>query len=118
MEALTIDANIDRLTQRREQLLTTLRHLDDEQKQVEHNTDWVDQAAYASRIALLDGLRQDFREELTRIDRALERIANHQYGRCAACHDAIEPKRLESVPDAEYCCGCESFREGLEQYAA
>ncbi|MGZ8425273.1 MAG: TraR/DksA family transcriptional regulator [Candidatus Binatia bacterium] len=118
MEALTIDANIDRLTQRREQLLTTLRHLDDEQKQVEHNTDWVDQAAYVSRIALLDGLRQDFRAELIRIDRALERIANHQYGTCAACHDAIEPKRLESVPDAEYCCSCESFREGLEQYAA
>ncbi len=118
MEALTIDANIDRLTQRREQLLTTLRHLDDEQKQVEHNTDWVDQAAYVSRIALLDGLRQDYRAELTRIDRALERIANHQYGTCAACHDAIEPKRLESVPDTEYCCGCESFREGLEQYAA
>lgn len=118
MEALTIDINIDRLTKRREQLLTTLRHLDDEQKEVEHNTDWVDQAAYVSRIALLDGLRQDYRAELTRIDRALERIANHQYGTCAACHDPIEPKRLESVPEAEYCRDCESFREGLEQNAA
>ena len=117
MEALTIDTNIDRLTQRREQLLTTLRHLDQEQTEVEHNTDWVDQAAYVSRIALLDGLRQDYRAELTRIDRALERIANHQYGTCAACHDTIEPRRLESVPDAEYCYGCESFREDLGQNA-
>jgi len=25
---------------------------------------------------------------------------------------------LELVPEAEYCYGCESFREGLEQYAA
>lgn len=118
MEALTIDPNIDRLTNRREQLLTTLHHLDNQQQEVEHNTDWVDQAAYESRIALLDGLRHDYRSELTRIHRALERIANHQYGTCAACHDPIEPKRLESVPETEYCCGCESFREGLEQYAA
>ena len=118
MESVTVNTNIDRLAGRRDQLVTTLRHLDDEQKQVERNTDWVDQAAYVSRIALLDGLRQDYRAELTRIDRALERIANRQYGTCAACHDAIEPRRLESVPDAEYCCGCESFREGLEQNAA
>jgi len=115
METVTLDTNLERFAARRDQLLTTLRHLDNEQKEVEHNTDWVDQAAYVSRIALLDGLRQDYRTELTRIDRALERIANHQYGTCAACHDAIEPKRLESVPDAEYCCGCQSFREELEQ---
>jgi len=118
MESVTVNTNIVRLAGRRDQLVTTLRHLDDEQKQVERNTDWVDQAAYVSRIALLDGLRDDYRAELTRIDRALERIANHQYGTCAACHDAIEPRRLESVPDAEYCCGRESFREGLEQNAA
>ena len=117
METVTLDTNINRLTHRREKLLTTLRHLDQEQKEVEHNTDWVDQAAYVSRIDLLDGLRQDYRAELIRIDRALERIANHQYGTCAACHDAIEPRRQESVPDAEYCCGCESFREDLGQNA-
>ena len=118
MDALTIDTSFARLTKRREQLLATLRHLDNEQKEVEHNTDWVDQAAYESRVALLDGLRDDYRAEMTRIDRALERIDNHEYGTCAACHDSIDPKRLELVPEAEHCCGCESFREGLEQNAA
>jgi len=114
----TIDTPTDRLTKRREQLLTTLHHLDQEKKEVEHNTDWVDQAAYESRVALLDGLRHDYQAELTRIDRAFERIANHQYGTCPACHDPIEPKRLESAPEAEYCRGCQSFREGLEHNAA
>lgn len=118
MEATTIETSFARLTERRAQLLTTLRHLDDEQKQVERNTDWVDEAACDSRIALLDGLRHDCQAELTRIVRALERIEKDQYGACAACHEPIDPKRLELVPEAEYCYGCESFREGLEQYAA
>jgi DnaK suppressor protein len=118
MEATTIDTSFARLTKRREQLLTTLNHLENEQDQVERNTDWVDEAAYDSRVALLDGLRYDYRAELTRIDRALERIENHGYGTCTACHEPIDLKRLESVPEAEHCFACESFREGVEQFAA
>lgn len=118
MEATIIDTSFARLTKRREQLLVTLRHLDDEQNEVERNTDWVDEAACDSRIALLDGLRHDYLTEMSKIDRALERIDNHQYGTCAACHDPIDPKRLELVPEAEHCAACEDFREGLEQYAA
>jgi DnaK suppressor protein len=118
MEATTTDTSFARLIKRREQLLTTLRHLDDEQSEVERNTDWVDEAAFDSRVALLDGLRHDYHAEMTRIDRALERIDNHQYGTCTACHDPIDPKRLELIPEAEHCAACESFREGVEQYAA
>ena len=118
MEATVIDTSFARLTKRREQLLITLRHLDDEQNAVERNTDWVDEAAYDSRVALLDGLRHDYHDEMSKIDRALERIDNHEYGTCAACHDPIDPKRLELVPETEHCFACESFREGVEQYAA
>lgn len=118
MEATTIETNLTRLSQRREQLLATLRHLDDEQNQVERNTDWVDEAAYDSRIALLDGLRYDYEAEITRIDRALARIENHEYGSCTACHEPIDSKRLAAVPEAEFCFACESFREGVEQFAA
>lgn len=118
MKATMIDASFARLTKRRAQLVATLRHLDDEQNEVERNTDWVDEAAFDSRIALLDGLRHDYQVEMSNIDRALERIDNHQYGSCAACHGPIDPKRLELVPEAEHCTACESFREGVEQYAA
>jgi len=118
MEATLIDASFARLIKRREEVTATLRHLDDEQKEVEHNTDWVDEAAYESRVALLDALRYDYRAEMSRIDLALKRIDNRQYGTCTACHDPIDPKRLEAVPEAEYCFACEGFREGLNQYAA
>ena len=118
METTTFDTNFARLTKRREQLLTTLRHLDDEQNEVERNTDWVDEAAFDSRIALLDGLRHEYQVEMSKIERAIERIENKQYGTCSACHTPIDPKRLELVPETEHCSPCADFREGLEQYAA
>ncbi len=118
MEATLIDTSFARLIKRREEVVATLRHLDDEQKEVEHNTDWVDEAAYESRVALLDALRYDYQAEMTRIDLALKRIDNRQYGICAGCHDPIDPKRLEVVPEAEFCSACEGFREGLSHYAA
>lgn len=118
MEAITVDTNTDRLAKRRDQLATTLRHLDNEQKEVAQNIDWIDQAAYESRVALVDGLSHWYRAEMKQINRALERIKKHEYGTCAACHDPVDPKRLGIVPEAEYCVACENFREGLEQSAA
>jgi DnaK suppressor protein len=118
MDAITLETGLARLTKRREQLLTTLHHIDDEQDQVERNTDWVDEAAFDSRVALLDSLRHDYHEELSRIEGALGRIDKHQYGICTACHNAIDAKRLELVPETEFCYGCESVREGLELFAA
>lgn len=118
METSTIETNLARLTQRRAQVLATLRHLADEQSAVDRNPDWIDQAAHESRVRLLDGLRHDYELEMTKIDRALDRIDKRSYGSCAACHETIDPKRLALVPDTEYCQGCESFREGVEQYAA
>lgn len=115
MKAITVDTNIDRLTKRREHLLMTLRHLDRESEQVEQNTDWLDQAAYENRTALLDRLNDWYLTEVKQIDRALERIKKQEYGSCAACHDPIDPKRLEAAPEAEYCGPCEEFRESFEQ---
>ena len=116
METKIFDTSFALLTKRRDQLLTTLRHLDSEQNAVERNTDWVDEAAFDSRVALLDGLRHEYEVEMRMIDRALERIDNKQYGTCSACHGAIDPKRLETVPETEYCFACADFREGLGEY--
>ncbi len=118
MEAITIDTNADRLAKRREHLLMTLRHLAREYEQVEQNTDWLDQAAYENRTALLDRLNDWYLTELKQIDKALGRIHQHAYGSCVVCHDPIDPKRLEAIPEAEYCNACEEFRESFEQSGA
>jgi RNA polymerase-binding transcription factor DksA len=91
----------------------TLRHLANEQKQVEQNTDWLDQAAYESRVNLLDRLSDWYATEIGQIDKAIERFQSNRYGFCAACHQAIEEARLETAPEAEFCGVCEELRDGL-----
>jgi RNA polymerase-binding transcription factor DksA len=115
MDAIQAGRNFDRLTKRREQLLMTLRHLGREQGQVERNTDWLDQAAFESRVSLLDRLSDWYLTELGQIDNALARIEKHAYGVCLACHSPIEAERLETAPEAQCCTACQEFREALER---
>jgi DnaK suppressor protein len=51
------------------------------------------------------------RLELRRVDAALERIEQGLYGTCATCGVAIEPRRLQALPWALRCTGCEEARE-------
>lgn len=52
---------------------------------------------------------------LTLVNNALQRLADHAYGRCLQCGKAIPAKRLEALPWAERCLQCE---EQLEQHYA
>jgi RNA polymerase-binding transcription factor DksA len=42
--------------------------------------DWLDQAAYASRVSLLDRLNDWYATEIRQIDKAIERIESNRYG--------------------------------------
>jgi len=44
--------------------------------------------------------------EIRRINAALKRIDNDEYGYCATCGEAIAEKRLEVDPAAPLCRGC------------
>jgi DnaK suppressor protein len=44
--------------------------------------------------------------ELARIDAALERLAEGEYGWCLTCGGAIEPRRLELHPATPLCLAC------------
>lgn len=48
---------------------------------------------------------------LAGIDAALERIANRTYGRCTNCDGQIPVERLEALPWATLCIGCQRERE-------
>ncbi|HYA29742.1 MAG TPA: TraR/DksA family transcriptional regulator [Acidobacteriota bacterium] len=116
MDEIRTGKHFDRLSKRRDELLVTLRHLDNEQHQVEENTDWLDQAAYESRVKLLDRLSGWYLTEMAEIENALERIKTHKYGICLACHEPIEATRLERLPEAACCSACQELREGLESF--
>lgn len=62
------------------------------------------------------------REELLRIDEALDKIGNGTYGLCETCEEPISIERLEVRPFARYCIQCkeeiekqESKRKGVEE---
>ena len=44
--------------------------------------------------------------ELARIDTALERLQEGEYGCCVSCGEAIAPKRLELDPAIPVCVNC------------
>ena len=62
------------LRQRKNQIEMTLRHLENERREVEDNTDWINQAAYHRRASLLDQIAAWYREELEDIDRAIQEL--------------------------------------------
>ena len=47
-------------------------------------------------------------EELVRIDAALQRIADGDYGYCIVCEEPIAKKRLEFDPSIPTCIDCAS----------
>jgi len=50
-------------------------------------------------------------ETMRRIEAALKRIDNDEYGYCARCDEPINPKRLEFDPTATLCIDCASQAE-------
>jgi DnaK suppressor protein len=118
MDTMRTGRLIDQLRKRREQVAMTLRHLRKEQAEVDLNTDWLDQAAYDSRVRLLDRLNEWYVTEIDQIDKALGRAEKNNYGLCAACHQPIEDARLAAAPETEFCGACQNMREGLQRAVA
>ncbi len=50
--------------------------------------------------------------EIKRIDSALQRIEEGEFGYCVSCGLEIEPKRLENDPTAPTCFDCAEMSEG------
>lgn len=51
------------------------------------------------------------RKILNRIDSALEKLRNNEYGNCEACGKKISQSRLKALPYAEYCIKCQNEKE-------
>lgn len=45
-------------------------------------------------------------QEIRRVDAALQRLDDDEYGWCVECGEEIEAKRLEVDPAAPRCAGC------------
>lgn len=70
-------------------------------------SDLADEYAERERVMALSAIEQD---QLIQIEAALQRIAGGTYGICLACGEPIAPGRLEILPYASLCVGCQSCR--------
>ncbi len=73
------------------------------------------------RVSRIDAIQQ---QELARagcqalktrrvlVERALQRIADGDYGECLECGEPIEPRRLLARPESTYCLQCQAALEG------
>ena len=48
-------------------------------------------------------------QNLRRVDAALKRIDDGEFGICLECEEPISPKRLAAVPWATYCLQCQEL---------
>jgi DnaK suppressor protein len=56
------------------------------------------------------------RRQLRLVELALERIRKGEFGICAACEGVIALKRLEAVPWAKHCIGCQERFEHARRH--
>ena len=53
-------------------------------------------------------LEKDIRDNLAEIEHALAKLDEGSYGKCDICGEAIEPARLEALPQANLCLSCKA----------
>jgi RNA polymerase-binding transcription factor DksA len=103
-----------KLRSRKIDVKRTLRHLENERRTVECNTEWADRAAFEARMTLLASLTDSFLNEIGRIDDALMRRDPARYGLCLSCHEAIEVERLQISAETEFCLDCQPVAQGAQ----
>jgi DnaK suppressor protein len=57
-------------------------------------------------------------EQIKKIDRALQRIADGVFGECQECGEDVEEKRLYARPEASTCISCAEKLERLKKQFA
>jgi DnaK suppressor protein len=72
-----------------------------------------DDGSRAETFQLNTGLLATARQHLEEIEAALARVDDGTYGVCGGCREPIVPERLEILPAARYCVGCQVHQAGL-----
>jgi len=110
-------ADTDMYRKRLIELRDEIHHLS-EATEEDHKTVELDQTM-VGRLSRMDALQNQAMQieterrrsvELQRIDSALQRIEDGDFGYCVSCGEAIEVKRLEYDPTVPTCVGCASTK--------
>jgi DnaK suppressor protein len=77
--------------------------------------DEMDTASSEVNLQFTGRLREREQGLLSKIDAALDKIEEGEYGECTSCGEDIGVKRLKARPVAELCIECKSEQEKLER---
>lgn len=97
-----------RLLARRDELAERVQRLDRDLHHREEpiSADFAEQVVEQENLEVLHSLEAEGRSELARVQRALKRLDENEYGSCCRCGVQIPAPRLQALPYAETCIGC------------
>lgn len=93
------------LLARRDELNTRLSSIKKDATR-KNSADWSEQAQERENDEVIDALGNEAVMELGKINRALDRMNEGDYGFCSACGKEIPEQRLEVMPYADLCVRC------------
>lgn len=91
----------------REKLLAQLQLASGDDQSVDKNPDQMDIAQAYNDQYLSQALQTFEEKQLVQVDIALKAIAQGNYGRCQYCQQPIPLERLQVMPNATMCVGCQ-----------
>jgi DnaK suppressor protein len=102
-----------KLQTKREELLKIIARTEQEGRAADEDptVDLADKAANSYTKEFLFGQTNHDRFILQLVEEALKRIREEEYGLCVHCHEEVQMKRLEAVPWARHCIGCQEKQE-------
>lgn len=77
----------------------------------ELDSDFAEQAVEQENRDVLQQLGSEAEQEITKINRALIRMDEGEYGYCADCGETINPERLNARPYSTRCLPCAQAAE-------
>jgi RNA polymerase-binding transcription factor len=93
------------LKEKLEQLEDRLAHVNKDMSK-SHSADSSEQAVERENDEVLEGIGQETQVAIQDIRAALARIGEGSYGTCSDCGEAINPDRLEVLPETTHCVSC------------
>lgn len=73
-----------------------------------HSADWEELATEREGDEVLEGMGVSGLQEIRRIEAALQRLAEDEYGTCVRCGAKISEERLDALPYTPFCRNCAS----------
>ena len=119
MTSLDLDHFRESLESERKRVQDALQYLQEEtpdggdaSQESRLDDHFTDSAAVTYDREMDFSLEENSEQLLEAISRALQRIEDGTYGKCANCGEDIPVERLEAIPYAEYCIDCARERGG------